>query len=364
MKIELHKVTVRELTDGYQDHAELGVRGFGGRLDIRPPYQREWVYKDKQRDAVIDTVYRGFPLNVMYWAVREDGDFEVIDGQQRTISLCQYVEGDFSIPVGGHQLAFHNLQPDQQDRILDYELMIYHCEGTDSEKLEWFRIINIAGERLTDQELRNAVYHGSWVTDAKKFFSKTGGPAYAIGGKYLSGSANRQDYFETAIRWINDGDVEQYMIQHQHDADSKPLREHFKQVIDWVQVNFTKYRAEMKGVDWGSLYSAHKNESIDPRAIELEVARLMADVDVTSKKGIYPYVLNGQERLLSIRAFDARQRREAYERQAGVCPGCHDSFELEQMHADHKLPWSKGGKTVAENCVMLCAECNRAKWDV
>ena len=177
MKIELHKITVRELTDGFEDNNENGVRAYGGKLDVRPPFQREFVYKEKQRDAVIDTLTQGFPLNVMYWATREDGTFEIIDGQQRTISICQYVNGDFAFNFR----YFHNLQPDEQAQILDYELQVYICSGTDSEKLKWFKTINIAGEELTDQELRNAVYAGSWVSDAKRYFSKNGAPASKIG---------------------------------------------------------------------------------------------------------------------------------------------------------------------------------------
>ena len=173
MKIEFKEVTIRELADSYDDSGEDGVTGFGGRLDIRPPYQREFIYKEKQRDAVINTITNDFPLNVMYWSVRNDGNFEIIDGQQRTISICQYVESDFSF----NNLYFHNLTSDQQDQILDYKLMIYQCTGTDSERLDWFRTINIAGEQLTDQELRNAVYAGSWVSDAKRYFSKTSCPA-------------------------------------------------------------------------------------------------------------------------------------------------------------------------------------------
>ena len=172
MNIELKKITIRELTEGYEDNDENGVVGYGGKLDIRPPYQREFVYKDKQRDAVIDTITKDFPLNVMYWAVREDGNFEVIDGQQRTISISQFIDGDFSVKIGNfpENRAFHNLQKDEKEQILNYELMVYLCSGTDSEKLEWFRTINIAGEKLTEQELRNAVYSGSWVSDAKRFF--------------------------------------------------------------------------------------------------------------------------------------------------------------------------------------------------
>ena len=219
MKIELKEIAVRELTEGYQDNNEAGVVGFGGKLDIRPPYQREFIYKDKQRDAVINTIKNDFPLNVMYWAVQDDGTFEVIDGQQRTISICQYVEGVFSI----YDMYFHNLQDDEQEQILNYKCMVYLCSGTDSEKLEWFKTINIAGEELTDQELRNAVYHGPWTADAKRYFSKTGCPAYGIGSDYVDGSPIRQDYLETAIDWLSVGVIDAYMSKHQHDKDAKSL---------------------------------------------------------------------------------------------------------------------------------------------
>lgn len=364
MKIELKKIKVRDLIEGYEDNDELGVHAYGGKLDVRPPYQREFVYKDKQRDAVIETLRRDFPLNVMYWAVQGDGTFEVIDGQQRTISICQYVDGDFSVLVNDHQLAFHNLQPDQQAQILDYELMVYLCEGTDSEKLEWFKTINIAGEELTEQELRNAVFHGPWVSAAKKYFSKNGCPAYGIGSDYMSGVPIRQDYLETAIEWINDGDVEGYMAAHQHDPNATPLWLYFQNVMAWVTATFTNKRKEMRSVQWGPLYNAYKDTPLDSTELEIQIRALMSDDDVTKKAGIYLYVLNGQEKHLSIRGFTDNQKREAYEQQAGICPSCKDHFELAAMHADHKTPWSKGGKTIAKNCVMLCAPCNRKKWDV
>lgn len=365
MRIELHEITVRDLVEGYKDNQEGGVTGYGGRLDIRPPFQREFVYKDKQRAAVVETIRKEFPLNVLYWAVREnkddedEPDFEIIDGQQRTISICQYVEGEFSVD----DLYFHNLADDQQQQILDYELMIYRCTGTDSEKLEWFKIINIAGEELSEQELRNAVYHGRWLSDAKRYFSRPGCPAYAIGNRYLLGAVNRQKYLETAIKWINAGDVEGYMARMQHKPKATELWLHFKKVVDWVDATFPTYRSEMKGIDWGKLYAEHSEKELDSSELESQVASLMADVDVTSKKGVYAYVLTGDEKHLSIRAFDDRMRRTAYEQQKGVCPGCSKHFAIESMQADHKTPWSKGGKTDAANCVMLCAPCNREKWD-
>lgn len=357
MKIDLKEISVRELTNGYADNAEAGVVGYDGRLDVRPPYQREFIYKDKQRDAVIDTIVKDFPLNVMYWAVREDGNFEVIDGQQRTISICQFVEGDFAF----EGRYFHNLQKDEKEQILDYRLMVYQCSGTDSERLGWFKTINIAGEELTDQELRNAVYSGPWLSDAKRYFSKTGCAAYGLGSDYLSGSPIRQDYLETAINWLSGGDIEGYMAKQQHKPNANELWLYFQSVISWVKATFPTYRREMKGIAWGELYNAHKGDELDSAKIEKEVTRLMADDDVTKKKGIYPFVLNGKERHLSIRVFTDNQKREAYERQKGECPVCKKRFELEEMQGDHITPWHQGGKTTADNCQMLCADDNRRK---
>lgn len=361
MKIDLKEITVRELTNGYADNEENGVVGFGGKLDIRPPYQREFVYKDKQRDAVIETVIKDFPLNVMYWAVGENGNYEVIDGQQRTISICQYVEGDFSVKIGNfsENRAFHNLQQDEKEQILNYKLMVYLCSGTDSEKLEWFKTINIAGEKLTDQELRNAVYSGSWVSDAKRYFSKNS--RAKIGDDYLSGSANRQEFLETAISWIANGNIEQYMSDHQHDPTAIELWNYFQAVIGWVKATFTKYRKEMKGIAWGLLYNEFKDKKLDPKKLEEEITKLMLDEDVDNKKGIYIYVLTRKEKYLNIRAFTDNQKREAYERQKGICPDCKQQFDIKEMEADHITPWHLGGKTSADNCQMLCKDDNRRK---
>lgn len=357
MKIELLELTIRDLSNGYTDNNENGVVGFGGKLDIRPPYQREFIYKDKQRDAVIDTVTKNFPLNVMYWADCEDDHFEVIDGQQRTISICQYVNGDFAFK----NRYFHNLQEDEQNQILNYKLMVYLCSGTDSEKLEWFRIINIAGEKLTDQELRNAVYSGSFVSDAKRYFSKNSCPAYGLGGDYLAGSAIRQEYLETVIKWISSDNIENYMAVNQHEPNANMIWLYFQSVINWVKTIFPKYRKEMKVVQWGFLYNEFKDSKLDHNFLESEISRLMQDDDVTNKKGIYEYVLTKKERVLSIRSFTDNQKREAYERQDGVCPVCNKHFEINQMEADHINPWHSGGKTVSENCQMLCKEDNRLK---
>jgi len=355
MNIILKEITVRELTDGYKDDGDAGVVGYGGRLDIRPSYQREFIYKDKQRDAVIDTIASDFPLNVMYWHVREDGGFEVIDGQQRTISICQFVKGDFSLPVfdSKEQRFFHNLQEDEKERILGYRLMVYWCSGTDSERLGWFRTINIAGERLMEQELRNAVYAGPWVSDAKRHFSKNGCPAYGLGSDYLKGSPIRQDFLETAIGWLSGDNIEAYMARQQDKPNANELWLYFQAVISWIKATFPEYRREMKGVAWGELYNAHRGGEIDSAKLEKEVARLMADDDVTNKKGIYSYVLDGEERNLSIRAFSDNQKREAYERQGGVCPACKQRFEIEEMEGDHITPGTR-----AERQYLITVRCS------
>ena len=358
MNIELKEITVRELTKGYEDNEEAGVVGYDRKLDIRPPYQREFIYKDKQRDAVINTIIQDFPLNILYWAVREDGNYEVIDGQQRTISISQYVEGDFSF----NNRYFHNLQKDEQEQILDYKLMVYLCSGTDSEKLEWFKIINIAGEKLTEQELRNAVYSGSWVSDVKRYFSKSSCPAYGIGSDYLTGSPIRQDFLQTAIKWISEDKIEEYMAEHQHDKNASALWIYFQAVISWIEATFPKKRTKfMKGVDWGSLYNEFKDEVYDTEAIEEEIVKLILDDDVSKKSGIYPYVLTRKEKYLSIRAFTEAIKQKVYEKQKGICVICKEHFELNEMEADHITPWHEGGKTNEVNCQMLCKECNRRK---
>lgn len=379
MEIDLHRIKVRDLVHGFEDNDDLGVVAYDGNLDIRPPYQREFVYKDKQRDAVIETLRKNFPLNVMYWAVQADGTFEVIDGQQRTISICRYVDGDFSINIDGHQMAFHNLQDDQQNQILDYELMVYFCEGTNSEKLAWFKVINIAGEKLTDQELRNAAYHGPFVSAAKKYFSRNGCPAYAIASDYMSGSPIRQEYLETAIEWINVGQVDEYMRDHQADTNANELWLYFKGVIDWVETTFPKKRAQMKSVKWGPLHKQYKDAKHDPVKLEERVAALMVDVEVKRKTGIYEYVLGGETdtKLLEVRVFDERTKLAAYGEQtkkaeaAGIsnCPMCATGsnnnttrvYDLGEMDADHVTAWSKGGASHLKNCEMLCVPHNRSK---
>lgn len=371
MEIELHEIPIQDIVryskhlgkcQGYIDEEEEGVYGMERRLNIRPIYQREFIYGPKDRDAVINTVRNNFPLNVLYWVENKDGSYEVLDGQQRLISIGQYISNEFSTKwPNGTKLSFSNLQPDQQDQILSYKLMVYFCEGDDSEKLDWFRTINIAGKELKEQELKNAIFAGTWVSDAKRYFSRNGCPAYQIAGELLKGHAIRQDYLETIIGWISKGNIENYMAEHQHEESAEDIWNYFEKVVEWVKKLFIEYRKEMKGVPFGLLYNDYKDKEYNSNRIEEEIIRLMQDEDVTKKSGIYQYIFDGDEKHLSIRDFSPNQRRESYEKQQGICRHCGKHFELEEMAADHITPWSKGGKTVSENCQMLCLKCNGIK---
>lgn len=369
MDIKERRVTIRELTENYFNDDEEGVTALDDQLDIRPKYQREFVYDDKKRNQVINTVMKKLPLNVMYWVDRgeefeDDPDmprYEVLDGQQRTISVCEYVDGNFSVD----DKLFNNLPKDVQEDFLNYELLVYVCNGTESEKLEWFEIINIAGEELTDQEMRNAVYAGPWVSDAKRYFSKTGCAAYNLAGDYLTGSSIRQKYLETAIGWIaakENKSITAYMSEHQHDKNAVALWNYFRSVIEWVQAIFPKTTKWMKGLQWGLMYNEHgQRTDLDAKELEKRVDELIADREVTKNSGIYEYLLTGDERKLNLRAFDDEIKEEVYAEQGCKCAICGKQFDISKMHGDHIVPWSKGGKTTKDNCQMLCTTCNLRK---
>lgn len=367
---DFEKICIKDLVKDYKDDGENGVSGYQGRLNIRPAYQREFIYEPKQRDEVIQTVRKGFPLNTMYWVKTASGNYELMDGQQRTISICQYINGDFSILWDGQPRGFDNLTSEEKEQILNYELSIYICEGTDKERLDWFKIINIAGMKLTDQELRNAIYTGSWLTDAKRWFSKIGAPATAIGDKLVSGAANRQEILEKALKWISDDKIEQYMADHQHNENASELWEYFQSVIDWVNKVFPNQDSGrvrlMKGLEWGKFYNNFKDQKLDAQELESRVLELIDDDEVENKRGIYEFLLTGDERLLNLRAFDEKTKIKKYEEQKGICVAknaiCGNKhFDFEEMEADHIKPWSLGGKTVYENCQMLCRDDNRIK---
>lgn len=369
MKIELKQITIRDLTEGYSDMEDEGVVAYGGKLNVRPKYQRNFVYDDRKRNEVIRSVKRGFPINVMYWAVNPDGTFEMLDGQQRTISICEYVGKKFSINAA----YFQTLTDGERNAFLDYPLQVYFCEGTDKEKLEWFEIINIATEVLTAQELRNAVYTGEWLTDAKRKFSKRNCVASKMNNGLVAGDPNRQLLLEHVLEWCAEREdikgkknevICQYMANHQMDKNANREWQYFQDVINWAHKIFgEKVISIMKGQEWGALYNAHHETFYDSDDVAKEVSRLLKDDDVTNKKGIIEYVLTRDERYLSIRAFTQAQKEQMYEEQGGICPGCGQHFELSEMEADHRKPWSKGGKTELANGVMLCSDCNRKKGD-
>ncbi len=370
MTIEQKKITVGEVVDGYTNNEEQGVRGYHGQLDIRPPYQREFIYSEAEQQAVIRAVLQGYPLNVMYWVRRSDDaecPYEVMDGQQRTLSLCQYVAGKFSVDFKN----FFNQPSDVQRRILDYPLIVYVCAGEPSEKLEWFKTINIAGKPLNEQEIRNAVYAGPFVSDAKRHFSKSNCGAYRLGKDLVDGTPIRQDFLRKALEWMAGHETRQgkpqtavgYMAGHQHDPNANNLWTYFQNVLNWALTNFDpkKFRRIMKGHDWALYYDTYGTQALDTAALGRRIAQLLLDGEVQRPKGIIPYVLTGDERHLDLRAFPEDIKLAAWEKQGHVCPLCHGEFDYGQMEADHIVPWAKGGRTVEENCQMLCRTCNRRK---
>ena len=372
MKIEERSVRIRKLFEGYVDSGDDGVFAFGGRLAIRPAYQREFVYDAVQAEAVIHTVLKGFPLNVMYWVKVGEDQYEVLDGQQRTLSVMQYLKHQFPITLDGKKYYWDALPDDKYDAIMEYPLMIYVCEGNESEKLEWFRVVNIAGEKLTEQELRNSVYTGEWLTDAKRYFSKRNCAAKGLSDRYITGDPNRQELLEKALRGIADmqglSDITAYMAAHKSDKDADELWQYFQDVIRWVEKIFPRYYPDMKGLDWCRLYNEYQSGTYNSSVMREEVKRLHEDEDVQKFKGIYEYLLCRERdpfagRFLNLRAFDKRDKLAAYSKQDGVCPICGQKFAFSEMEGDHRIPWSKGGHTTPENCQMLCRKCNEAKSD-
>ena len=376
------QISIADLFNGYVNNEEEGVYThirIDGELiktDIRPPYQREFVYSDDKRNKVIETLSRNLPLGVIYLAKNSDGTMEVIDGQQRIISICEYLNGKFS--VNGITDFLNEKTFDCElykntaiyKQIMSYNnLLAYIVEGDDDEKLDWFRTINISGERLTEQELLNANYTGEWLCSAKRKFSKTNCVAYKKGNKLVNGTPIRQDYLETALSWISGGkeNIQKYMRDHYQDENAEPLWKYFVEVIEWVEKTFT-YRKEMKGIDWGRLYREYGKTEYDVAELEEKVKALMADDEVDNNKGIYEYVLSNcakeKERCLAIRKFKDNDKRTAYERQNGICPICGKHYEIEEMEGDHIIPWSKGGKTTIDNLQMLCKKCNREKGNI
>lgn len=388
MKIEPLEVTVRDVVKGYFDKSdqEEGIYGYDGKLNIRPKYQRNYIYDEAKRNAVVDTISKDFPLGIMYWVKNEDGTYEILDGQQRTISISTYVSADN--PAKGYSIAglfgnphartFSQLLPAEKEQILNYKLLVYVCEGADTDRLRWFETINIAGEKLSDQEIRNAQYSGTWLTDAKRYFSKSNSAGQRLATKphcYISlpakNSWNRQGGLEKVLRWYIDDlkdtkKLEYYMSQHQNDENATYLWEYFKDVISWVKKLFPTYRKGMEKVEWGILYNKYHENEYDLPKIQKQVADLYADEEVINKPGIFEYVFDGVQSHLNLRDFEDWQRITMYEQQKGICPECakegiNKKYDISEMQADHIKPWRLGGKTELKNGQMLCSNHNAKK---
>ncbi len=378
------KITVADICNGfvYNQLEGKGLFGLGGKLTIQPEYQRNYIYADgggKKEQDVIHSLLKGYPLGLIYFNTVAKDTFEVLDGQQRITSIGRFVTNKFAIMDNGNPKNFDSLPADQQAKIRDSKLLIYECEGTETDIKQWFETINISGVELKPQELLNAIYSGPFVTLAKAEFSNSQNANVQKWNAYIRGSANRQEFLERALDWVSKGEIGGYMSAHRNDNNISELKTYFNSVIDWVSTVFTDVLPEMKGLEWGRLYEEHHGKAYDPKKMSADVNRLAADDYVKGRKGIFEFLLGGSvdKRLLEIRVFETPVKRAAYAKQTQAsegkgksnCPLCavgHNAnkgriYKFEEMDADHVSAWSKGGESSAKNCQMLCMTHNRAK---
>lgn len=377
-------ITVADICKGfvYNQSEGKGLFGLSGTLTIQPEYQRNYVYADKggkRETAVIESLLNGYPLGLIYFNKVADNKFEVLDGQQRITSIGRFVTNKFAIMENGNPKNFDSLPTDQQAKIQNSKLLIYECEGTETEIKRWFETINIAGVPLTRQELLNAIYSGPFVTLAKAEFSNSQNSNIQKWSAYVSGSANRQEFLERALEWVSKGEIGGYMSSHRNNNDIQELKTYFNSVIDWVSGVFTDVEKEMQGLDWGRLYEQYHTQSYDPAKVSSEVNRLYGDPYVKNRRGVFEYILGGRQdsKLLDVRVFDDATKKSVYTQQTNEaeakstsnCPLCalgHSAnknkiWKFSEMDADHVSAWSKGGQSSAKNCQMLCTTHNRAK---
>ena len=383
MKTTLQQYTVKELCNGfvYNELEGRGLSGLGGKLIIQPQYQRNYIYADGKKDvAVIDSILKGYPLGLIYFNQPAKDKLEVLDGQQRITSVGRFVTNKFAIKdKNGMEQYFGGLAQDLQDKSLNTKLLVYECQGTESEIKEWFKTINIAGIPLNHQELLNAVYCGPFVDEAKKEFSNSQNARVQKWSAYIRGDVKRQEYLECALDWVSHGNIDEYMSCHRYDTDINELKLYFNTVIDWASCVFTQVESKMRGLEWGRLYETYHNNSYNPQQVEKEVNALLADDYITNARGIFEYILSGKTmpQLLNVRVFDENTKRKVYKKQTeeantkGIsnCPLCAQGHEanktkiwaLKDMDADHVTAWSKGGGSDISNCQMLCKTHNRSK---
>lgn len=377
------EITVKDICEGfvYNEYEGKGLFGLAGKLTIQPEYQRNYIYADGKKDvAVIESLLKGYPLGLIYFNKVSENELEVLDGQQRITSFGRYVTNKFAImDQNDIPQYFSGLAQDKKDKILNAKMLIYECEGTESEIKEWFKTVNIAGVPLNEQELLNAVYSGPFVTLAKAEFSNSQNANVQKWSAYIRGAVNRQDFLAVALDWVSRGQVGDYMSKHRNETNINELKTYFNGVIDWVSAVFDDVEKEMRGLEWGRLYETYHNKAYDPKEVSRKVHELYADPFVSSKKGIFEYILGGYQdvRLLTVRVFDeptkksvyATQTKKAQETGESNCPLCalgHDAnrtkiWKLADMDADHVTAWSKGGSSDAKNCQMLCKTHNQAK---
>lgn len=376
-------ITVKQICDGfvYNELEGKGLFGLSGKLTIQPEYQRNYIYADGKRDvAVIESILKGYPIGLIYFNTVSADTFEVLDGQQRITSIGRFVTDKFAIKdENGLEQYFSGIAADKQKKIVETKLLIYECEGTESEIKEWFKTINIAGVPLNDQELLNAVYSGPFVTLGKEEFSNSQNANIQKWSAYIRGSAARQEFLERALDWVSKGNIGDYMSRHRNNKNITELKTYFNSVVDWVSSVFTDVESEMKGLEWGRLYEEYHKKAYNPAKVSAEVHKLYADPYIKNRKGIFEYILGGSSdtKLLEVRVFDEATKKATYATQTTAaekkhisnCSHCaigHDAnkdkiWKFDEMDADHVAAWSKGGKTIAKNCEMLCKTHNRAK---
>ena len=383
MKAILKNYNIRDIIDGfeYNEYEGKGLFGLNGNLIIQPEYQRNYIYADGKRDvAVINSILKGYPIGLLYFNQTGDNTYEVLDGQQRITSVGRFVSGKFPwIDGNGNEQFYSGMAETLQSKILDTLLLIYVCQGEETEIKDWFRTINIAGVPLNEQEILTAVYSGRFVTLAREEFSNSGNSKIQKWSAYIAGDVKRQAYLERALDWMSHDDIDNYMSKHRHDDNIDELKRHFITVIDWVDSVFIDVKPEMKGLAWGELYETFKDDTYDPAVVSAKVFKLYGDPFVESRKGIFEYILGGEKeaKLLNIRVFDEKDKKSVYTKQTakaetmGVsnCSYCaigHEAnankiWSYNDMDADHVTAWSKGGSTDISNCEMLCRSHNRAK---